>query len=73
MSIEANPFTLFLILILLVLSTDKHADEKLLFLKNFTDQTSHSLTAVRQGVETMHASFEQAHAMFTGASNNSSR
>ncbi|MTI82985.1 MAG: hypothetical protein FH756_03600 [Firmicutes bacterium] len=70
MSIDVNPYTLFLILILLVLSTDKNADAKLMFLKNFTEQTSHSLSAVREGVETMQASFQQAHTMFAGASNN---
>ncbi len=66
---NVNPYTLFLILILLVLSTDKDADAKLMFLKNFTEQTSHSLSSVREGVESMQASFQQAHALFAGASN----
>ncbi len=67
MSINANPYTLFLILILLVLSTDKQADAKIMFLKEFTEQTSRSLSSVREGVETMQAVMQQAQAVFTGS------
>lgn len=69
MSFNRNPYTLFLILILLVLSTDKNADAKLAFLKDFTDRTFQSLSAVREGIETMQAGFQQAQAVFAGPSN----
>ncbi|HBX23848.1 MAG TPA: hypothetical protein DEF34_09505 [Desulfotomaculum sp.] len=60
-----NPFSLFLILILLVLSTDKQADVKLGYVRGLLDQTSRSLKAMREGVEAMNASFETAGAIFT--------
>lgn len=59
-----NPFSLFLILILLVLSTDKQADVKLGYVRGLLDQTSRSLKAMREGVEAMNASFETAGAIF---------
>lgn len=71
MPINANPYSLFLILILLILSTDKNADAKLASLKDFMEKTSQSLHAVREGVETMHVGLQQAHAMFAGSSNKS--
>lgn len=60
-----NPYTLFLILILLVLSTDKYADEKLGFVRGLLDQTSRSLNALREGIQAMNTSFETASAIFT--------
>lgn len=65
-SMNRNPYTLFLILILLVLSTDKQADVKLGYVRGLLDQTSRSLKALREGVEAMNASFESASAIFTG-------
>lgn len=61
---NTNPFTLFLILILLVLSTDKQADAKLGFFRGLLDQTSRSLKELREGVDAMHTSFEAAGAIF---------
>lgn len=61
-----NPYMLFLILILLLLSTDKNADAKLTFLKDFTEKTAQSLDAVRQGIETMHSGIQEAYITFAG-------
>jgi len=64
LSNNANPFSLFLILILLVLSTDSQADVKLGFVRGLIDQTSRSLGALREGITAMNTGFEQASAMF---------
>lgn len=69
MSNNANPFSLFLILILLVLSTDNHADVKLGFVRGLIDQTSRSLSALREGITAMNTSFEHARIMFKDLSN----
>lgn len=63
-SMNRNPYSLFLILILLVLSTDKQADVKLGYVRGLLDQTSRSLKALREGVEAMNASFETAGTIF---------
>lgn len=60
-----NPFSLFLILILLVLSTDQQADVKLGFVRGLLDQTSRSLKALKEGIEAMNAGFETARTVFT--------
>lgn len=62
-----NPYILFLIFILLILSTDKSADTKLGFLRGLVDQTSRSLSTLREGINSMQMSFEHAHALFTGS------
>jgi len=59
-----SPFSLFLILILLVLSTDKQVDVKLGYVRGLLDQTSRSLKTMREGIEAMHVSFEAAGAIF---------
>lgn len=64
-----NPFTMFLILVLLVLSTDREADVKLGYVRGLLDQTSRSLKSMREGVEAMQASFETAGAIFAGPRN----
>lgn len=66
---NTNPFTLFLILILLVLSTDKQADIKLGFVRGLIDQTARSLSTIREGIDAMNTSFEHARAMFTSPHN----
>jgi len=63
---NTNPFTLFLILILLVLSTDKNADVKLGFVRGLVDQTSRSIKTLSEGIEAMQMSFEQARVIFAG-------
>ncbi len=69
MSNNANPFSLFLILILLVLSTDKQAEIKLEFVRGLIDQTSRSLGSLREGITAMNSSFEHASAMFINSNN----
>ncbi len=64
MSFNINPFTLFLILILLVLSTDKQVDTKLSMVRELLDQTSRSLGSLREGIEAMQTSFQQARTIF---------
>ncbi|WP_347488002.1 hypothetical protein [Desulfoscipio sp. XC116] len=64
MSNNANPFTLFLILVLLLLSTDSKADVKLGFVRGLIDQTSRSLNTLREGITAMNASYEHARTMF---------
>ncbi|SFR13348.1 hypothetical protein [Desulfoscipio geothermicus] len=66
---NTNPFTLFLILILLILSTDKQADIKLGFVRGLIDQTARSLSTIREGIEAMNTGFEHARVMFTGPDN----
>lgn len=67
---NANPFSLFLILILLVLSTDNQADVKLGFVRGLIDQTARSLNTMREGITAMNNSFEQARTMFMNMNNN---
>lgn len=71
MSNNTNPFSLFLILILLILSTDNQADAKLGFVRGLIDQTSRSLSALREGITAMNSSFEQASALFMNVKNKS--
>ncbi len=71
MSNNKNPFSLFLILVLLILSTDNQADVKLGFVRGLIDQTSRSLSALREGITAMNSSFEQASALFMNANNKS--
>lgn len=71
MSNNTNPFSLFLILVLLILSTDKHADTKLGFFKGLIDQTSQSLGAIRDGITAMNSSFELANSLFMNTNNQS--
>lgn len=69
MSDNYNPFTLFLILLLLVLSSDKQADIKLGFIRGLIDQTSRSLYALREGIDGMHSGFEYARTVFINHKN----
>lgn len=69
MANNVNPFTLFLILILLVLSNDKNADVKLGFVRGLIDQTSRSLSTLREGIEAMNTSFEHVSLIFADPQN----
>lgn len=66
---NANPFSLFLILVLLVLSTDSQADVKLGFVRGLIDQTARSLSTLREGITAMNNSFEHARTMFMNMNN----
>ncbi|WP_027356169.1 hypothetical protein [Desulfofundulus thermocisternus] len=50
-----NPFTLFLILILLILSTRPNAEQKLAQLVSLLTATQQSVQIFRSGIETFHA------------------
>ncbi|WP_027365125.1 hypothetical protein [Desulfotruncus alcoholivorax] len=65
--VTRNPYTLFLIFILLLLSTDKSADVKLGFVRGIIDQTTRSLSTLREGINAMQMSFEHAHSLFMGS------
>ena len=65
--ITKNPYILFLIFILLILSTDKSTDAKLGFFRGIVDQTSRSLSTLREGINSMQMGFEHAHALFMGS------
>ncbi len=69
MSNNANPFSLFLILILLILSTDNQAEVKLGYVRGLIDQTSRSLGTLREGITALNTSFDHARAMFISLDN----
>ncbi|AEG61245.1 hypothetical protein Desru_3034 [Desulforamulus ruminis DSM 2154] len=50
-----SPFTLFLILVLLVLGTEKELESYLENAKNFVLETRRSMESIRGGVQNMHA------------------
>lgn len=57
----SSPFTLFLILILLILGTDKQIEPHLENAKNFLLETKRSLESVRVGFENMHSNMMAFH------------
>lgn len=59
-----NPFTLFLIFILLALSTDKHAADKLGVVRGMIDHTARTVNTLREGILAVHQSFEHAQNLF---------
>ncbi|MCF8010250.1 MAG: hypothetical protein K9L17_04125 [Clostridiales bacterium] len=56
-----SPYTLFLILILLLLSTDKGSEAKLMLLKQLVDRTAYSLTSIHEGINSLQFGFKQKH------------
>ncbi|HHW43818.1 hypothetical protein GFC01_13350 [Desulfofundulus thermobenzoicus] len=53
-----NPFTLFLIFILLVLSSQPNVEEKLSMLNSLLQTTRQSVRTFRSGMRTLHASIQ---------------
>ncbi|MBE3588257.1 MAG: hypothetical protein IMW93_06845 [Thermoanaerobacteraceae bacterium] len=53
-----NPFTLFLIFILLVLSSQPNVEEKLSMLNSLLQTTRQSVRTFRSGMHTLHASIQ---------------
>lgn len=49
-----NPFTLFLIFVLLLLSTNPGVEEKLAFLKSFLTTTQETLRTLQSGWQSWH-------------------
>ena len=66
MSQQNNPYTLFLILVLLLLGTDSRAEPKLNAIRNLIDQTAKSLAMFHEGYKTMETGMEQVRVMFAG-------
>lgn len=66
MSNGANPYILFLILILLILGMDPQASTKIEMLKNVADKVTSAMTSFRSGVNAMAANFEEIHLMLRG-------
>lgn len=58
---DSNPFVLFLILVLLILSTNGKADEHLENLKQFVLETRNAMNNIRAGVANMHANMLNFH------------
>lgn len=63
MSVGANPYTLFLILVLLVLGMDPEAGAKIEVIKNVTDRVTLAMNNFRSGLNGMAANFEEIHVM----------
>ena len=66
MSLQSNPYILFLILVLLLLGTDTKAEPKLNAVRNLIDQTAKSLAMFHEGYKTMETGMEQVRVMFAG-------
>lgn len=62
----ANPYTLFLILILLILGFDQDAGKKLEVMKNVMDRVSGAMANFRSGMSTLAMDFEEIHMMMMG-------
>lgn len=58
-----NPFSLFLALNMLLLTSDPHADKKLEFTREFIEQLRHSVSSIQEGVKTMHSGMENLKTM----------
>lgn len=66
MSYGANPYILFLILILLVLGMDPEAGNKLEVVKNVMDRMTSAMNNFKSGINSMAADFEEIHIMLRG-------
>lgn len=66
MSSGANPYILFLILILLVLGTDPEAGAKVEVLRNVMDKVTSAMNNFRTGISSMAADFEEVHVLLQG-------
>ncbi|SHK05917.1 hypothetical protein [Desulforamulus aeronauticus] len=59
-----SPYTLFLILVLLVLAQNKNVEEVLTKIRAFLLETKRSIAGVRGGLQAMNTSIETFHANF---------
>lgn len=66
MSYGANPYILFLILILLILGMDPEAGKKIEVVKGVMDRMTSAMNNFRSGVGSMAADFEEIHVMLRG-------
>ncbi|AGL02372.1 hypothetical protein [Desulfoscipio gibsoniae] len=58
-----NPVSLFLVLNMLLLSSDPHADKRLEFTREFIEQLRHSVYSIQEGVQAMHSGMENFRTM----------
>ncbi len=66
MSYGANPYILFLILILLVMGSDPEAGKKIETVKNVMDRMSRAMNNFRSGISTLATDFEEIHLIMQG-------
>lgn len=66
MSNEANPYILFLILILLVLGFDPEATQKLEVMRNVVERMGSAVNNLKAGINSLNNDFEEIHAMMLG-------
>ena len=59
----ANPYILFLILILLMLGLDPEASKKILVVKNVMDRMTSAFNNFQTGISSMATDFEDIHVM----------
>ncbi|GBF32648.1 hypothetical protein DCCM_0844 [Desulfocucumis palustris] len=57
----ANPYSLFLILILLILGMDPDCDRKLGTAKDFVEKVSTTLNNLKTGAKSLHTDMESIH------------
>lgn len=69
MSGSANPYTLFLILILLILGMDPDCDRKLGAVKTVIEKAATTLTNLKLGAQSLHTDVEEIHLMMMGLNN----
>lgn len=66
MSSGANPYLLFLILILLVMGLDPEAGSKIEVVRNVMDRMTSAMNNFKSGINSMAADFEEIHVMLLG-------
>ncbi|MFZ5642421.1 MAG: hypothetical protein ACOY46_02375 [Bacillota bacterium] len=66
MSNGANPYILFLILILLILGFDQDAGKKLEVMKNVMDRVAGAMNNFRSGMSSLAVDFEEIHLLMQG-------
>jgi hypothetical protein len=66
MSSGYNPFTLFLILILLILGLDPEAARKVETIKNVIDRVSTGINNLKGNLNSLSADFQDIHLMLMG-------
>jgi hypothetical protein len=66
MSNGANPYLLFLILILLVLGMDPEAGKRIEMVKNVTERVASAMNSFRSGMNAAAANFEEIHVLLRG-------
>ena len=65
----ANPYILFLILILLVMGSDPEAGKKIEMVKNVMDRMNSAMNNFRAGITSLATDFEEIHLIMQGVNN----